>query len=126
MPSTPTDAHAAKDISPAEEESAVEPTTLTADDEPSDEINARDIVAAKYAKNNFGAVIDEARRGPMVITKNGRPSVAIIDIELYQYLQDEMEDYYLGLRSNEAIANGNFLSPEETKKLFEDLINAKS
>ncbi len=42
---------------------------------------------AKEAKNNFGRLLDEARRFPVFVTKNGRVVVVVISIEKYLELK---------------------------------------
>jgi prevent-host-death family protein len=41
------------------------------------------IYPSKQAKNNFGAVIEEAQRQPVQLTKNGRPIGGIVNQELF-------------------------------------------
>lgn len=53
---------------------------------------------AKEAKNNFGRLLDEARRVPVGITRNGRPIVVVISIEKYAELMSERGSY-LGKRT---------------------------
>ncbi|HWD39631.1 MAG TPA: type II toxin-antitoxin system Phd/YefM family antitoxin [Fimbriimonas sp.] len=43
-------------------------------------------IAAREAKNNFGALIDDARREPVSIERNGRPAVVVISPERYKAL----------------------------------------
>lgn len=39
---------------------------------------------ALEAKNRFGRLLDEARRHPVTITKNGRAAVVVMSIEDYE------------------------------------------
>lgn len=86
---------------------------------------AQSVITAKDAKNNFGALMDDVRRAPIVITKHGRASVAIMDIELFEYLADFMEDYYdtkeLAKRPR---SKDDYLGAEETEKFLKELVDA--
>jgi len=41
------------------------------------------IFSAKKAKNNFGQLLDEARRSPVTIEKNGRSVAVLLSVEDY-------------------------------------------
>ncbi len=43
-------------------------------------------ISAKYAKYNFGRLIDTARAEPVTIEKHGRPVVVVLAIEEYERL----------------------------------------
>lgn len=49
--------------------------------------------SANDAKQNFGEVLDAALRGPVSITKHGRPSVVITSEQDYRELQQLVHDY---------------------------------
>ncbi|HZA65772.1 MAG TPA: type II toxin-antitoxin system Phd/YefM family antitoxin [Geminicoccaceae bacterium] len=39
------------------------------------------------AKNRFGQLIDAARRAPVTVTKNGRPTAVVMSIEDYERMR---------------------------------------
>lgn len=43
-------------------------------------------VTANTAKQNFGELIDEAQKGPISVTKHGRPSVVVTSASEYREL----------------------------------------
>lgn len=51
------------------------------------------IFSALDAKQKFGEVMDAALRGPVSITKHGRPSVVITSNEEYRELQKLAQEY---------------------------------
>ncbi len=44
-------------------------------------------IAAADAKTNFGALLDKAQRGPVMISKNGRAVAVMMSAEAYQEQQ---------------------------------------
>ena len=46
-------------------------------------------MTAAEAKQKFGQLLDKAQRGPVQITKNGRPSCYVVSIEDYEAEQAE-------------------------------------
>ena len=44
-------------------------------------------IAAADAKTNFGALLDKAQRGPVTISKNGRPVAVLMSAEAYREQQ---------------------------------------
>jgi prevent-host-death family protein len=44
-------------------------------------------IAAADAKTNFGALLDKAQRGPVMISKNGRTVAVVMSAEAYQEQQ---------------------------------------
>lgn len=44
-------------------------------------------ISALDAKNRFGQLLDAAQRQPVVVTKQGRPSVVVMSIHDYQRRQ---------------------------------------
>ena len=51
-------------------------------------------VSALDLRKRFGEVLDRVRyrKEPLIITKNGRPMIVMIDIELYRASQDHLRD----------------------------------
>lgn len=43
-----------------------------------------DTIAAAEAKTNFGALLDKAQRGPVTISKNGRPVAVLMSAEAFE------------------------------------------
>lgn len=50
-----------------------------------------EIMTAAEAKQKFGQLLDKAQRGPVQITKNGRPSCYVVSSEDYEAEQAEKE-----------------------------------
>jgi prevent-host-death family protein len=48
---------------------------------------AMETIAAADAKTNFGALLDKAQRGPVMISKNGRAVAVLMSAEAYQEQQ---------------------------------------
>ena len=45
---------------------------------------AMDTITAADAKTNFGALLDKAQRGPVMISKNGRAVAVVMSAEAYR------------------------------------------
>ena len=63
--------------------------------------------SAKEAKNNFGRLLDEARRVPVFVKKNGRQVAVVMSSEEYEFLE-ALSDAYWGKRAQQA-AKGGFI-----------------
>ena len=50
-------------------------------------------VAAREAKNAFGALLDDAQRAPVVIEKKGRPVVVVMSKQDFDEMQMALDDY---------------------------------
>lgn len=48
---------------------------------------AMETIAAADAKTNFGALLDKAQRGPVMISKNGRAVAVVMSAEAYEEQQ---------------------------------------
>jgi prevent-host-death family protein len=81
-------------------------------------------LGASEAKNNFGELLDLARRQPVQITKKGRNVVVVVSIEEFERLS-ELEDELLALKAEKAQQEG-FIGESESEALLEKLLNAKS
>ena len=79
--------------------------------------------AAREAKNEFGRLLDTARREPVTIEKKGRPVAVLLSIEDYERLA-ALEDAWWGARAEEAEREG-FIGPEESERLLQDLLRAE-
>lgn len=80
---------------------------------------------AREAKNNFGRLLDEARRAPVSIEKNGRKVAVLISQENYTKFQDfeDVIDAYWGKKTIDAIKTGK-LGLVKSKKFLDQLLNA--
>ena len=77
--------------------------------------------AATEAKQKLGEIMDAAQKGPVVISKSGRPHVVMISIETYNKLQ-EYEDLYWAAKAEEGIRSG-FIGSEATMKYLQEKLN---
>ena len=77
---------------------------------------------AKEAKNNFGRFLDEARRFPVVVLKNGRKVAVAMSFQVY----DEFEtrrDAYWGHLAKRAHKKG-YIGKIKSRKVLMDILNA--
>lgn len=79
--------------------------------------------AAKEAKNEFGHMLDTARREPVTIEKNGRPVAVVVSLEDYERLS-AIEDAWWAEKAKKWTAGG-FLGPAKSRKLLAKMLNAK-
>ena len=77
---------------------------------------------AKEAKNNFGRLLDEARRSPVAINKNGRKVAFVISNEDYSHYEDfqTIVDAYWGRKAKAAMKEGS-IGLAKSKKLLNSL-----
>ena len=78
------------------------------------------------AKQNFGEVIDAALRGPVSITKHGRPTVVITSDEEYRGLQLLAHEYLKtevkkGIDDLEAGRIHTFETPKDLRRFGEEI-----
>jgi prevent-host-death family protein len=73
-------------------------------------------ISATEVKQRFGQVMEEAKRGPVIVQTHGRDSAVILDIEEYERLR-RFEDAYWVARAEEAAQEG-FLGAEETARFL--------
>jgi len=81
-------------------------------------------MAAKEAKDQFGALLDAARREPVTIARKGRPVVVVLSIEDYQRLE-ALEDAYWAEQAAAAEQEG-LIGAEEGERLLSEVLNAPS
>ena len=74
-------------------------------------------ISATRAQNNFGELLDSARRNPIEITKKGRSVAVVLAIEEFERLQT-IEDKLLALQAKQANDEGYI-----GVKASEDLLN---
>jgi antitoxin Phd len=73
-------------------------------------------VSATEVKQRFGQVMEEVKRGPVIVQTHGRNSAVILDIEEYERLR-RFEDAYWIARAEEAEREG-FVGTEETLRVL--------
>lgn len=74
---------------------------------------------ALEAKNRFGQVIDAAQRGPVTVTRQGRPSVVILSAEEYQRRQGRAWRNLLAVMDETgSYASGKGLTEEDLDELL--------
>jgi len=80
----------------------------------------------KEAKNNFGRLLDEARRSPVAIKKNGRKVAYILSNENYSHYEDfeAVVDAYWGKMAKHAEKGGS-LTVAQSEKFLKSALNAK-
>ncbi|HEY4508602.1 MAG TPA: type II toxin-antitoxin system Phd/YefM family antitoxin [Candidatus Paceibacterota bacterium] len=78
---------------------------------------------AKEAKNNFGRLLDEARRFPVFVKKNGRKVAVMLSLEEYNFLE-ALSDAYWVKRAKEAAKSG-FIGIKKSQKLLTQMLNAR-
>ncbi len=78
-------------------------------------------MAATEAKNRLGAILDEAQREPIVISRQGRDIAVVLSMADYERLRSGNIQVFLDLRNQvaaEAAANG--LTEERLNELLAD------
>ncbi|MEK6627531.1 MAG: type II toxin-antitoxin system prevent-host-death family antitoxin [Bdellovibrionota bacterium] len=76
---------------------------------------------ATKAKNEFGLMLEHARKEPVSIERNGRGVAVVISFEEYSRLQ-ELENKYWGDKATKAVANG-FMGEKKSAELLSELLN---
>ena len=71
-------------------------------------------INATEFKNHFGEYMQKVYQEPVVVEKSGKPSAVLITYEAYKRYS-ELEDYYWGIKAEEAAKEG-FLGPDESEK----------
>ena len=79
-------------------------------------------VAAKEAKQSFGQLLDDAQRGPVTITRNGREIAVVLSKDEYARLE-ALEDAFWGRLAQKAEKEG-YLGFEESEKLLKSYLDA--
>ena len=80
-------------------------------------------MTAGDAKRSFGVLLDRAQREPVTITKNGREVAVLLSKEDFERLE-ALEDAHWAARAMEAHKEG-YLGVEETRQLFDSILDAK-
>ncbi len=78
-------------------------------------------ITAIEAKNRFGQLIDAAQRQPVIVTKQGRPSVVVMSVEDYQRRKKHAWKNLLKVMQEAgAEAGGQGLTEEQLDQLLAD------
>jgi len=80
-------------------------------------------ISATTAKQNFGALLDSARREPVAIEKNGRPVAVVLATEELEKLVSMAEDKYWAHLAERNIADSDYLSELESNNFLDELLN---
>lgn len=80
-------------------------------------------MTATEAKNKFGELADQARSGPIAITRSGRPVMVILSSEEFDRLA-EIEDRYWGERALDVLRNQKPLGVDGTREWLEGAIQS--
>jgi len=89
---------------------------------------AQDLKPVSYVQDHTTEVLDyvENSKSPVVVTKNGEAKAVIIDIESYQNTINAINLAKLLSFGERDIKNGNLISHEDAKKIFEKTLAGKS
>jgi antitoxin Phd len=71
-------------------------------------------INATQFKNHFGEYMQRVYQEPVIVEKSGKPSAVLISYDTFERLSN-LEDFYWGMKANEAAKEG-FLGPEESEK----------
>lgn len=69
---------------------------------------------ATHFKNHFGEYMQKVYQEPIIVEKSGKPSAVLISYATFEKLSN-LEDYYWGMKAEQAAKEG-FLGPEESEK----------
>jgi PHD/YefM family antitoxin component YafN of YafNO toxin-antitoxin module len=89
---------------------------------------AQDVKPVSYMRDHSMEILDyvENSRSPIVITHDGEAKAVIIDINSYQKTINAINLAKLLSFVEKDIKNGNLISHEEAKKIFEKTLSAKN
>ena len=83
----------------------------------------KDTMSASDAKNNFGELLEFARKNPVKIERNGRPVAVVISHEEFQRME-AIEDAWWVKQAEEASKEG-FLDQKQSEDFLAEMLNAK-
>lgn len=83
----------------------------------------KDTMSASDAKNNFGELLEFARKNPVKIERNGRPVAVMISHEEFERME-AMEDAWWAKQAEEASKEG-FLGQKQSEDFLAEMLNAK-
>lgn len=73
---------------------------------------------ATQFKNHFGEYMQKVYQEPIIVEKSGKPSAVLISYDTFKRLSN-LEDFYWGMRAEQA-ANKGFLGPKESEKRLKE------
>ena len=80
-------------------------------------------ISATEAKTHFGKVLENSLVEPVVIEKSGRNVAVIVSFDEFQRMS-ALEDQYWVMKARKAQKAG-FIGSDQSRKLLEDLLDAK-
>lgn len=83
----------------------------------------KDTMSASEAKNNFGELLEFARKRPVKIERNGRPVAVVLSAEEFERME-ALEDAWWANQAELAMKDG-FLNQDESEKFLAEIMNAK-
>ncbi|MDR0322649.1 MAG: type II toxin-antitoxin system Phd/YefM family antitoxin [Treponema sp.] len=88
---------------------------------------AQDVKPVSYVKDHSIEILDyvENSRSPIVITRDGEAKAVIIDIVSYQRTLNAINLAKLLSFGEKDIKNGNLISYEDAKRMFEEKLSGK-
>lgn len=88
---------------------------------------AMETIAAADAKTNFGALLDKAQRGPVMISKNGRAVAVLMSAEAYEEQQRlKLEVLRREIQKGmDEVKRGKLVSPERAFAAFRKELRKK-
>ena len=88
---------------------------------------AQDVKSVSYVKDHSIEILDyvENSRSPIVITRDGEAKAVIIDIVSYQKTLNAINLAKLLSFGEKDIKNGNIISHEDAKRMFEERLSVK-
>lgn len=69
---------------------------------------------ATQFKNHFGEYMQKVYQEPVIVEKSGKPSAVLISYDTFLRLSN-LEDFYWGMRAEQAAKEG-FLGPAESER----------
>ncbi len=73
---------------------------------------------ATQFKNHFGEYMQKVYQEPVIVEKSGKPSAVLISYDTFQRLS-HLEDFYWGMKAEQAAKEG-FLGPKESEKRLKE------
>ncbi len=73
---------------------------------------------ATQFKNHFGEYMQKVYQEPIIVEKSGKPSAVLISYDAFERLS-HLEDFYWGVKAEEAVKEG-FLGPVESEKRLKE------
>ncbi|WP_253307536.1 MULTISPECIES: type II toxin-antitoxin system Phd/YefM family antitoxin [unclassified Rickettsia] len=77
-------------------------------------------ISSKIAQNNFGELMNDAMKGPVIINKYGKPAAVLISHEEYEKF-NQLEDMYWITQAKNASKKG-FLSEKESANFLTKML----